>query len=205
MRRQYPRKYLTVGEAGRLIETAPRYGAAGLLALTLLYSGARVSEALAISPADLDDADLQDAALLLPTLKQRPRPGQLPPIRTVPIPPSLARALRKRADNQGAGPLFNVSRSTAWRWVGAVMSAAGVPGPLCHPHALRHTMATLDLDADIPIRLIQSILGHSRLETTELYAAAQRRTIRRHLSRMWASVPEPEYARPPPKKKNMRT
>ena len=37
------------------------------------------------------------------------------------------------------------------------------------PHVLRHTMATLMLDNGADLRVIQSILGHERMETTEVY------------------------------------
>jgi site-specific recombinase XerD len=45
---------------------------------------------------------------------------------------------------------------------------AGVQGRV-HPHLLRHCYATHMLEAGVPLREIQDLLGHSRLETTMVY------------------------------------
>lgn len=49
------------------------------------------------------------------------------------------------------------------------------------PHMFRHTMATLLLENDVDIRYIQSILGHSSINTTQIYTQVNPQKQRRIL------------------------
>ena len=66
---------------------------------------------------------------------------------------------------RGGGPL---SRQEAWRLVKVHALRAGLP-PKLSPHWLRHSFATHLLSGGADIRVIQELLGHARVTTTQIY------------------------------------
>src|SRR5258708_2288925 len=63
------------------------------------------------------------------------------------------------------------------RAVHEAAEAAGIKKRVT-PHTLRHSFATHLLEQDVDIRVIQVLLGHSKLDTTALYARVATKTIR---------------------------
>ena len=61
-----------------------------------------------------------------------------------------------------------IGRSEVYRIVHMTLRSAGVQGK-CSPHVLRHTFATHLLDHGVDMRVIQELLGHASLETTQVY------------------------------------
>jgi integrase/recombinase XerC len=138
--------------------------------LTLLYGcGLRVSEALALTAADLP---------LGPSLRIRGKGGRE---RIVPLLPAAAAAVARYLQMcpyqpEPGGALFRGARGGPLnpRLVALVMQRArlglGLPASAT-PHALRHSFATHLLAAGGDLRAIQELLGHARLATTQIYTA----------------------------------
>nr|WP_249203081.1 tyrosine-type recombinase/integrase [Gluconobacter cerinus] len=126
------RKYLTVSERTAFLKVAERSPRdVRTLAMTLAWSGCRLSEALALTA---DRVDLAGGVLVFESLKKR----QDGIYRAVPVPPPLLEALdlvhgvreaQARRDRGRSLRLWPVARMTGWRMVHRVMAEAGLSGP----------------------------------------------------------------------------
>ncbi|MEO1658475.1 MAG: tyrosine recombinase XerC [Pseudomonadota bacterium] len=140
---------------------------------TLLYgAGLRISEALAL-PANLP-ADV---------LRIHGKGGKT---RDVPILPEVARALQRykqalagvpvSTDKNGETPLFigvrgaRLSATVAQARMRKLRQQLGLPDSAT-PHALRHAFATELLASGADLRVIQELLGHASLASTQWYTA----------------------------------
>ena len=56
------------------------------------------------------------------------------------------------------------------------------------PHALRHTFGTQSVAADVPLDVVQRIMGHASLQTTTTYVTAERRRMRAEVSKYHARL-----------------
>lgn len=139
----------------------------------------------ALTPASIDI----DSVACIQTLKRRKRGI----VRQVPLPPSvlheLDRVFRLRIaqrDPQLATlRLWRRSRTTAWRYVKAVMAAAGITGMPAMPKGLRHGFGVNAFQSNIPPHLVQRWLGHASLRTTAIYADVIGPDERAFARRMW--------------------
>ncbi len=141
--------------------------------LELLYgTGARISEAVGLA---VDDLDLARAAVLLRGKggKQRIVPVGSYAVRAVEhylvrARPSLVatgRGSHMLLLNARGGPL---TRQSAWAILRTVATRAGLPETIS-PHTLRHSFATHLLDGGADVRVVQELLGHASVATTQLY------------------------------------
>ena len=144
--------------------------AAELLLLTLAWTGARVSEVLALTPQAFQ---FDTHIVAISTLKRRRMM-----IREVPVPPELMAALDAHfglavAQREGGAAeqrLWPCCRTTAWRHIKAAMADSGIAGRHACPRGLRHGFGVGTLQAGVPLTLVQRWLGHARLTTTAIYA-----------------------------------
>jgi integrase/recombinase XerD len=170
-------KALPLADIEAILEAAGAPGTALALRdralLEVLYgTGARISEAVGL---DLDDLDLEAGTVLL-----RGKGGKE---RVVPV-GSYARqaveayVVRGRPHLSGVGrgtpALFlnarggRLSRQSAWTVLAKAAERAGVTAEVS-PHTLRHSFATHLLDGGADVRVVQELLGHASVTTTQVY------------------------------------
>ena len=172
--RRYPAEPLTPGEVTALIGVCSPRAAAGIrnrALLTLLYrSGLRISEALALRPADIDLA--RHRIRLLDTKSGQPQTRGLHPSAD----DALARWLdaRKALGLSGRARLFctlaggPVSDDYVRGLLRRLAARAGITKRV-HPHGLRHTFAVELEAAGTPVTVISKLLGHSSVAVTARY------------------------------------
>ncbi len=167
------RKYLNAAERQRALAAMRELPAEkALFAFTLAWTGARVSEVLALLPASFQ---VELGVVAIVTLKRR---GFF--VREIPIPPELMASLDRQFELRAAQRdpdsayqrLWRWSRVTAWRIIKDVMLHAEIFGPRATPRGLRHAFGVGTLQAKVPINLTKTWLGHASLRTTEIYTAA---------------------------------
>lgn len=170
-------KAITVEEVGAILAAASGDEPAQLrdrALLELLYgTGARVSEATAL---DVDDAS---AALEtgLVRLTGKGRKQRLVPLGSYAREALDAYLVRGRpAFARGRTPaLFlgargaRLSRQHAWLILRDAAATAGVDAPHLSPHTLRHSFATHLLHGGADVRVVQELLGHASVATTQIY------------------------------------
>jgi site-specific recombinase XerD len=180
------RKYLNQAERQRaLAAMAQLEPDKALFALTLAWTGARVSEVLALTPASFQ---VEGGVVAVRTLKRRKFM-----IREVPIPETLMAALDTRFDlgHQQCDPatlhrrLWTWRRETAWRFIKSVMETSGIVGRPACPRGLRHGFGVGTLQAGVPLNLVQRWLGHARISTTAIYADASGPEEQAFAARFW--------------------
>lgn len=170
--------FLTVDEAFSLVETpnpSTHWGARDRAILETLYScGIRVSELVGLSDGDLD-FDLGILRVYGKGGKERVVPvGSKAMEALQAYLPRRDEVLAQRKRTGPAAPLFINPRGTRLtaRSVGRVLLKHILRSGFLRkvsPHGLRHTFATHLLDAGADLRVIQELLGHVSLSTTQRY------------------------------------
>jgi len=159
------RKYLIPQERLAFVSAAVHEEyAVSTFCLALAFTGARISEVLALTKPRIDRLD---ETIVFRTLKQRNKLV----FRAVPVPTNLIATLDGVCANAQAGDrLWSFQRTTAWKLVKSVMRKADISESLCMPKALRHAFAVEAVLNGVPLNILQRWMGHARLETTAIYA-----------------------------------
>lgn len=185
MPKSLPRDILTREEVKRLLDTPDTRSAAGIrdrAILELLYStGLRRSEATKLIFSDLD---LSGGRVFVKEGKGRKD-------RVVPIGKKAVSSLRKYLAKsrpkfeRGASERIWLSESgkplestEVGKRFNTHAKKAGLSREIT-PHTMRHTFATHMIDAGAPVSIVQRILGHSSIRTTQIYTRVTIRTLRR--------------------------
>ena len=167
-------KAISVDEVERLLAVAgsadtPR-GLRDRALLEVLYgTGARISEAVGL---DVDDIDTADAVARLRGKGGKDRLVPMGRYARDALGAYLVRA-RPSLSRKGSAALFlnarggRLSRQSAWATLRAAAQRAGLTD--VSPHTLRHSFATHLLDGGADVRVVQELLGHASVTTTQVY------------------------------------
>lgn len=156
--------------------------------LELLYStGSRISEAVGL---DVDDVDAQARSVLL---RGKGGKQRLVPIGRPAVAALDAYLVRGRPALAGRGrgtpAVFlnargsRLSRQSAWQVLRDAAERAGITARVS-PHTLRHSFATHLLDGGADVRVVQELLGHASVTTTQIYTLVTVNALRE----VWAGA-----------------
>lgn len=156
--------------------------------LELLYStGARISEAVGL---DVDDVDTQARSVLL---RGKGAKQRLVPIGRPAVAALDAYLVRGRSDlarrGRGTPAIFlnvrggRLSRQSAWQVLQDAAERSGITSGVS-PHMLRHSFATHLLEGGADVRVVQELLGHASVTTTQIYTMVTVHALRE----VWAEA-----------------
>ncbi len=179
-------KALTIKEITSLIDSTKREGDPISLRdhaiIELLYgTGARVSEIVGIDLNDFAQSDIEGNPITTLKLRGKGSKERIVPLGSfaknaldeylVRIRPNL---LTKSKSARVETALFlnqrgsRLSRQSAWQMISDAADSTGLSGKVS-PHVFRHSYATHLLDGGADIRVVQELLGHASVTTTQIY------------------------------------
>jgi integrase/recombinase XerD len=177
-------KALTEAEVEALLDAVPGDGPRprrDRAILELLYAGGlRISELVGL---DLGDVDLYDGLVRVLGKGNKERVAPLGRTAREAVGDYLTTGRPELAGRTSTPALFlnarggRLTRQGAWLIVRAAGDRAGLRGRL-FPHVLRHSCATHMLDRGADIRVVQELLGHASLSTTQVYTKVSPERLR---------------------------
>ena len=146
--------------------------------LELLYAtGGRVTEIINLNTTDISTIKNEDSEITTVRVKGKGGKERVVPIGSFGLTavsdyltrsrPTLSKVLTQKALflNQRGGRL---TRQSAWSIVANRAARAGL-AEVVTPHSMRHSFATHLLDGGADIRVVQELLGHASVTTTQIY------------------------------------
>tara|TARA_R110002096_G_scaffold191257_1_gene372725 strand:+ start:300 stop:692 length:393 start_codon:yes stop_codon:yes gene_type:complete len=124
--------------------------------------------------------------IIIQSLKKR---SATPHFRPIPVPRTFISELASvhALNSDESTMLWDWSRSQAWRLIKDTMNKAGVntkmPYGTCK--GLRHSFGIHAVTHNVPLNVVQSLLGHANMSTTAIYVDAVGDERRELVSRMW--------------------
>jgi integrase/recombinase XerD len=177
-------KALSVDEISRLIESTGNPADPAALRdraiLEILYgTGARVAELVSLDVHDISKDDFEGEEITIIRLRGKGSKERLVPLGKYALSALDDYLVRLRPalvakNSQGERALFlnargtRLSRQSAWTTVLRAAKAVGLQGRVS-PHVFRHSYATHLLDGGADIRVVQELLGHASVTTTQIY------------------------------------
>jgi len=150
-------KYLEKFELQKLLEVAKETSPIDHLFILLTFNhGLRVSETI-----NLTADNFKGGCLVVQRLKGSCRTDQ-------PLLPNEAELL-KTVTPGADGRFFPFDRTTAWRHLKRIGTAAGIDSRKLYPHVLKHTTAITGLEGGMKINELQKYLGHRSGSSTMVY------------------------------------
>jgi integrase/recombinase XerD len=147
-----------------------------LLFRTMCHTGLRASEVLGLKPVDLDFNEGFLSVI-----------GKGSKFRRIPVDSETLKQLHahiyNNLRNQPNERIFKITRQDLFylvrKW-GSIVSRNDL-----HPHELRHTFAVHFVKNGGDIRMLQQILGHSKLETTSIYLQFKTKDLKQAYSKVF--------------------
>ena len=190
-------KALTIPQTRALLEAFSGEDPASLrsraLLETLYASGARVSEVCAL---DVDDLGVlagskaenpEETPITLVTVTGKGNKQRLVPLGEYAVKALDAYLVRSRPQlaqkGLGSSALFlnlrggRLSRQSTWNIIREAAEIAGIQTAVS-PHSLRHSFATHMLEGGADVRVVQELLGHVNVTTTQIYTKATATSLR---------------------------
>lgn len=176
---RYHPDYLSPEDIASIIEKAGEKSSSGIrdrLIIEMLYGcGMRLSELIHLQWSNIEF----EAGFVLVTGKGSKQ-------RLVPLGVCARKALLRQQEDQDSRNLINssllvlpnrsgqlFSRAGVWKIVQRLVAAAGISRRVS-PHTFRHSFATHLLEGGADLRIVQEMLGHADISTTEIYTRIDR-------------------------------
>jgi molybdate transport system regulatory protein len=143
--------------------------------LILRFTGAKIGEVLSID--DTRDVNFRSAEI---RIASQARSALRLGLRTVPVPSEVLARIEEYLDAFPTmrGKVFALDPGNFRREFYRRAKEAELPRELSHPHILRHTRAIEMIEADVPLTVVQDLLGHVLRSTTAIYLRRPVVTVR---------------------------